>query len=458
MALEIKQTKEKGIVELNFDIDKKELENALFEIYRDNLMYFNIPGFRKGKAPFEIVMKTYGPDLFYNDALARIFDTVCVKEMEKQNFRPYSDYFEPEIKQLERGKNVIITTKIASKPEVKIDKLPELKVEVKKEIASKKDVDEKIKQEQEKNTRITPIEKDRALKKGDFAILDFKGFIANEKGEKGKAFEGGEAKDYQLEIGSNSFIPGFEEQMIGMKKGETKDLKLKFPEEYFSEELKGKDVIFEVTLHDIKEKIYPELDDEFAKDLGFDTLEEYRKDVEKDLNKGLQLAYEEQVKKAILNVLASKIKVDIHEKILESKAEQKLHELLHSLEHMGFTLETYMQITNLTRDQIIDELKEESKTALLNFLITEAVYEIEKDNVKKFFDKKENIEVGKEIEKAVLGGKDIKKAEEHELADINLEKTLQYLMSIAKITEPKEKTKKTETTTKSKAKDTKSKK
>lgn len=379
MSMKIEETKEENVINLIFDIDEKELNKGIKIVYEKNKRHFNIPGFRKGKVPFEIVLRTYGPEMFYEDAFNEIFPNIYEEEIDKAKLEVFSA---PEINvgKIEKGKNIAVTAKVALKPKVKLGKYKD--IEIKKTVyeVNDKDIDEEIKQAQEKNVRLIPADNKKVLENGNQANINFIGYIEEKDKTKGEKFPGGEAEGFDLEIGSNSFIPGFEEAMIGMKKGETKDIYLKFPEEYFEETLKGKPVIFEVTVNDIKIKEYLKLDDEFAKDQGFDDFKSYRKDIKENLEKANKEKQENEIKEKLTEELLKQNKIDLPDMVVVSRVNELIDNLSHNLSHQGLNLEFYLQMYGKTLEEYIEETKPSVEKKVKTDLILEAIFnECEKE-------------------------------------------------------------------------------
>ena len=386
MSMKIEKTKEENVVELKFDIESKELDNAIEKVYNKNKRHFSLPGFRKGKAPFEIILKSYGPEMFYEDAFNELFPSIYEKEIDKAKLEVFSA---PEInvEKIEKGSNVLVNCKVALKPEVKLGKYQEISIKKPEYKVNDKDIDEEIKKTQEQNVRLIPLKEKRAVKSGDLANINFIGYMENEDRKKGEKFPGGEAEKFDLEIGSNSFIPGFEEEIIGMKSGETKDIHLNFPEEYFEESLKGKPVIFEVTLNEIKEKEYPKLDDELAKDQGFEDLKAYRKDIKDNLEKELEEKSKAETDELVKDELVKLAKIDLPEMVVNSRVNEMIENLNHNLSHQGLNLDFYLQMYGKTLDEYIEETKPSVEKKIKTDLILEAIFnENEKELDKKKID------------------------------------------------------------------------
>lgn len=278
MSVKVENTENKNEVKLTFTIEAEKFDEAMKRVYAKTAKYFTIPGFRKGKAPMNIVEQHYGTEIFYedtfNELVPDIYDEAIKENKIEAVSRPDID-----ITQMEKGKELIFTATVQTKPEVELGKYKGIELKKIEYNVSDKDVEHELGHMAEHNARLITVE-DRPVEKGDIAVIDFEGFLD------GKPFEGGKAEKHELEIGSNTFIPGFEDQVIGMKIDEEKDLNVTFPEDYFSKDLAGKPVVFKVKLHEIKKKELPKMDDEFAKDVSeFDTLEELKNNIKDRLQK-----------------------------------------------------------------------------------------------------------------------------------------------------------------------------
>ena len=382
MSMKIEKTKEDNVVNLMFDIESKELDKAIEKVYSKNKRHFSLPGFRKGKVPFDIMLKAYGPEMFYEDAFNEMFPPIYEKEIEDAKLEVFSA---PEINvdKLEKGSNVLITAKVALKPQVKLGKYAEIELKKPDVKVNDKDIDEEIKKTQEQNVRMVPVTEKRAVNDGDLANINFVGFMANEDKSKGEKFPGGEAEGFDLEIGSNSFIPGFEEALIGMKVGETKDIPLNFPEEYFEESLKGKPVIFEVKINELKMKEYPKLDDEFAKDQGFDNLKEYRKNIKEELEKAKEDQSKIELENQLTDELVKSTKIELPEMVVNSRVQEMIDSLSHNLSHQGLNLDFYLQMYGKTLDEYIEETKPAVEKKVKSDLILEAIFDKEEKELDK---------------------------------------------------------------------------
>lgn len=371
MSLKIEKTEQKNEVKLEFSIEAELFDNAIKTVYNKNAKYFNIPGFRKGKAPMNIVEKYYGKEIFYEDAFNEVVPEIFDKEVKENNLEVVSKP-QIDIVQMEQGKDLIFTAIVQTKPEVNLGKYKGIEVEKVEYNVSDEDIEHELGHMAEKNARLVTVE-DRPVESGDITVIDFEGFVD------GKAFEGGKAEGHELTIGSNTFIPGFEDQIIGMKIDEEKDVNVKFPEKYFSEELAGKDATFKVKLHEIKKKELPELDDEFAKDVSeFDTLEELKADIKAKKEKQNEERVKYETQEAVVKALCEDLKVEIPTGMIELEVENMLKDIEQRLSYQGLKLEQYLQMMGKTEADIKKEYEPQAIEGIKSRLALEAVIKAEK--------------------------------------------------------------------------------
>lgn len=357
-----------------FDVVVKyeEFEKAIKDTYKKTAKDFNIPGFRKGKAPRKIIEANYGKQVFYPEALDVVMPEAYVRGVEELKLDPIG---RPEVdfQDIEEGKDIVFTFVVETKPVPEIGDYSVIELEEAKAHLEEKDVDDYIENERQKNKVVKNVE-DREVKEGDVAVIDFEGF------KEDVAFEGGKGEDYELKIGSNTFIPGFEEQLVGKKPGEEVEVKVTFPEDYHAEELKGAPVLFKVVVKSIKEEILPELDDEFAVDVSeFDTLEEYRNDVREKLQKDLDEKNRVALENQVLEKLVEMNDIKAPESMVEERLEQEVHEYGHNLEHMGLNLESFYRATQSTEEDLKNEFRPKAELSVKVQLLLDAL--VEKENV-----------------------------------------------------------------------------
>lgn len=361
---------EKNMAKLTIEVPAEELEAALEKAYQKNKNRINIPGFRKGKAPRRMIEKMYGEGIFYEDAANSLIPDAYTKAVEECEEVIVS---QPEISvvQIEKGKTFIFTAEVAVKPEVTLGDYKGLEVEKTEVSVSEEEIDKEVDRERENNSRMLDID-DRAVENGDMIKLDFEGFVD------GVAFEGGKGTDYPLTIGSGSFIPGFEEQLIGAKLGEETEVNVTFPEEYQAKDLAGKAAVFKCKVNEIKVKELPEADDEFAKDVSeFDTLAEYRDDIRaKLLERKTQEAKREKERKA-LDKAVENATMEIPDAMVNEQVRRIADDFARRLQTQGLSMEQYMQFTGMTPDSYMEQVRPEALKRIKNSLVLEAIAKAE---------------------------------------------------------------------------------
>ena len=367
------KNKENNRVSFDIEISQEEFEKAIQKAYLKNRNKFNIPGFRKGKAPRKIIELNYGEGIFYEDALNIILPETYEKAVESLELEPV-DSPEVDIEQLEKGKPVILKIEVTVKPEVKLGNYESIEVEKVEYNVTDEDVEKELKAIQEKNARIIDAS-DREIKEGDIVTIDFKGFIDGEQ------FEGGTAENQRLVIGSNTFVPGFEEQLIGKKKGDKVDVKVTFPEDYFKENLRGKEATFEVVIHEVKEKELPNLDDEFAKDVSeFDTLEEYKNSIRERLEKEAKEREKIEFENRLVDKIVESSEVDIPEAMIEHQIEHEINDFNYRLRLQGLDIDQYLNLTNSKLEDLKEQIRPIAEKKVKTDLVIEAIGK--KENIK----------------------------------------------------------------------------
>ena len=371
MSLKIEKTDKKDELKLEFTIEAAKFDEAMKKVYAKSAKYFNIPGFRKGKAPMNIVERYYGDEIFYEDTFNEVVPEVYEKELKENNIEAVSRP-DIDVKQIGKGQDLIFTAVVQTKPEVKLGKYKGIELKKVEYNVSDEDVNHELGHMQEKNARIVTVE-DRAVEKDDITVIDFEGFVD------GVAFEGGKAENHELTIGSNTFIPGFEDQIIGMKVEEEKDINVTFPEEYFSEELKGKPATFKVKLHEIKKKELPSLDDEFAKDVSeFDTLEELKKSIKEKLEEDNNKKAKYETEDAAVKAVCDNVEIEIPSGMIETEIDNMTSEIEQRLAYQGMKLEQYLQMMGKSMEDFRKEYEEQAKTSVKTRLVLEAIIKEEK--------------------------------------------------------------------------------
>ena len=387
MSLQVEKL-EKNMAKLTIEVSAEELEKALQNAYQKQKSKISIPGFRKGKVPRQMIEKMYGAEIFYDDAANELIP------------KAYSDAYDEceldiasqpkiDVVQIEKGKPFIFTAEVAVKPEVTLGEYKGLKVDKVSTRVTQKEVDAKIQEEAEKNARTITVE-DRPVQDGDEVILDFEGFVD------GVAFEGGKGENYPLTIGSGSFIPGFEEQLVGAESGKEVEVNVTFPEDYHAEDLKGKAAVFKCTVHEIKAKELPEIDDEFAAEVSeFDTLDEYKADVKAKIKEqkeaeGKTKKEDQAVEQAVANA-----EMEIPDAMLDTQVRQMADDFAQRLMQQGLSMKQYFQFTGLTAEKMLEDLRPQALKRIQTRLVLEAIAKAENIEIS---DEKLDAEIAKMAE------------------------------------------------------------
>lgn len=361
---------EKNMAKLTIEVPAEEVEKALQAAYQKQRKSISVPGFRKGKVPRAYIEKVYGAGIFYEEAANTLINTNYGKAVEESGLDVVS---QPtiDVEQIEKGKSFIFTAEVAVKPEVTLGQYKGIEVLKSNLEVSDEEIAEELKKEQEKNSRTITVE-DRAAQLGDIVTIDFEGKIDD------VAFPGGAGNEYPLTLGSNSFIPGFEEQLVGVNAGETKDVNVTFPEDYNTEELAGKAAVFTCTVHKIEEKELPELNDEFAQDVSeFDTLEEYKADVRKTLAEKKEEAAKNEKENAVIEQAVKNAEMEIPEAMVLTQANQQLDSFVRRLESQGMTMEQYKEYTGQGVEELLDFMKPQAQQQIEVRLVMEAIAKAE---------------------------------------------------------------------------------
>ena len=370
MSVKIEKTENNNELKLEFTIEAQKFDEGMKKVYAKTAKYINIPGFRKGKAPMAIVEKHYGPEIFYEDTFNEIVPGEFERELKENNIEAVSRP-DIEVKQIGKGKDLIFTAVVQTKPEVKLGKYKGIQLKKVEYNVSDEDINHELGHMAERNSRLVNVE-DRAVEDGDITVIDFEGFVD------GVAFEGGKGENYELTIGSKTFIPGFEEQIIGMKINEEKDINVKFPEEYFSEELKGKDSVFKVKLHEIKKKELPELNDDFAKDTSeFDTLDELKASIKEKLEHENEHRAEHEMEDAAVKAVVETVEVEIPSGMVETEIDNMVKDMEARLSYQGVSLAQYLQMVGKSMEDFRKEHEENAKVSVKTRLTLEAIVKAE---------------------------------------------------------------------------------
>ena len=374
MECKVEKTENANEVKLNVTIEAEKFDEAIKKVYFKSAKYFNIPGFRKGKAPMNIVEKYYGKEIFYEDAFNEVVPEELEKAVEENKLQVVSRP-DIEVTQIGQGQDLIFTAVFQTKPEAELGKYKGVEIKKIEYKVTDEDIEHELGHMQEHNSRLISVE-DRPVEKGDIANINFEGFVD------GVAFEGGKAENHDLEIGSNTFIPGFEDQIIGMKIDEEKDIKVKFPDEYFSKDLAGKDATFKVKVNEIKKKELPTLDDEFAKDVSeFDTLKELKESIKEKQQKQNDERAKYETQDAVMKAVCENVKVDIPSGMIETETENMIKDMEQRLAYQGLKLDQYLQMMGKTREEMQKEYEPQAIEAIKSRLAIEAVIKAEKIEV-----------------------------------------------------------------------------
>ena len=418
---------EKNTAKLTIEVPAEKFEEAVQHSYNKNKGKFNIPGFRKGKAPFNMIKKMYGVGVFYEDAVDEVIDA-SYPDAEKESGLEIVSRPAVSIEQIEEGKSFIYTAKVAVKPEVTLGQYKGVEVQKTKSDVTEEDIETEIKRAREKNSRLITVE-DRGVEDGDQVTIDFDGSVD------GKRFEGGKAEDYPLTIGSHTFIDNFEEQLIGKKTGEECEVNVTFPAEYHVEELKNKPAVFKVKVKEIQRKELPEANDEFASEVSdFDTMEEYKK----DLTEKLQAEKIEAAKTADEDKVVAKVienaTMEIPDQMVEEQVNGMVHDYARRLESQGISFKQYVEITGMTAEKIGEQMKPQAIKRIQTRLVLEAVVKaenIQADDaaVEEQFDKMAaDFKMDKEQIKGMFGEEQMAQLKE----DLAVQKAIDFLVAEAK--------------------------
>ena len=427
MNCKVEKTENANEVKLELIVEAAKFDEAIKKVYFKSAKYFNIPGFRKGKAPMNIVEKYYGKEIFYEDAFNDLAPEV-IEQAVKENDLKIVSRPDIDVTQIGKGQDLIFTAIYQTKPEAELGKYKGIEIEKIEYTVTDEDINHELEHLQEHNSRLISIE-DRPVENGDIATIDFEGVVD------GTPFEGGKAENYDLEIGSKSFIEGFEDQVIGMKIDEEKEIKVTFPEEYFSSELAGKEATFKVKVHEIKKKELPELDDEFAKDVSeFDTLDELKKSIQDKLEKENADKQKYETEDAVIKAVVEEMKVEIPSGMIETEVDNMIRDIESRLSYQGLKLEQYLQMLGKTEEDLRKEYEPQATDAVKSRLLVEAVIKAEKieANIEEVDEKIKEMakNYGKENDEEFLKNENVRNYIED---GIKNEKAINFLVKNAKM-------------------------
>lgn len=377
MSLQVEKL-EKNMAKLTVEVPAEQFIAALKTSYNKNKNRFNIPGFRKGKAPQAMIEKMYGPGVLYDDAVNELLNSSYPDAADESGLDIVSRP-EVDVTQIEKGKSFIYTALVAVKPEVTLGEYKGIEVEKARPEVTDKDVEAELKKAQEQNSRLITVE-DRPVQDGDETVIDFEGF------QDGVPFEGGKAEDYPLRIGSHSFIAGFEEQLIGKTIGEEAEINVTFPEEYHAKELAGKPALFKVTVKEIKYRELPELNDEFAGEVSeFETLDEYKADIKAKLSEKKQAQATAENEDNVVRKVVDNASMELPDPMIDEQVRSMVDDMARRLSAQGIALDQYLHMIGMTQEKIEEEMRPEAERRIRVRLVLEAVV------------KAENIEVSEEM-------------------------------------------------------------
>mgnify|MGYP002550766569 FL=1 len=369
MSLKNVTSPEKNISVLELHIDKAAFDDAVTKAYKKNVGKMNVPGFRKGKAPKSIIEKMYGAAVFYDDALDMLLPDLYASAVEEAKLEVVS---RPEIDIVSIGENgVELTAKVYTKPVATVSKYKGLEAAKETVRVNKSEIEEEIELVRKRNGRQITLE-DQPAADGDETVIDFEGFLD------GVAFEGGKGEKFPLKLGSGSFIPGFEEQLVGHKAGESFDITVTFPEDYGAKELAGKEAVFKIVLHEVKRTELPEVDDEFVKDVSeFNTLDEYKADVKAKITERKQKTAEHAFEEALIDELLANTDVDVPAPMIDSEVDAQVRDYDYRLQMQGGNLDMYFQYTGMNMDKLRESFRPGAERQLRTRLALEAVVKAE---------------------------------------------------------------------------------
>lgn len=345
MNLKATNNKDVNRYELEIEVSPEELNDAVNAVYKQESKKMNVPGFRKGHAPRAFLEKYYGEAVFFDAAIEHMYRSMVTDAIDKSGLQVVS-VGEFNVDSISKAEGMTCKLLVVTKPEVKIEGYQGIEVSKEPVVITDGDVDNEIERVRERNSRTINVD-DRPAAMGDIAVIDFDGYVD------GKQFDGGKAENFQLTLGAGQFIPGFEEQVAGHSIGEEFDIQVKFPEDYHAEELKGKDSVFKIKLHEIKMKELPQVDDEFVKDVSeFDTLEAYRKDIHDHLLSHKEEEANADVENQLVDAIIDKVEADIPHEMVENEVDEIINSFAYRLRSQGLNLETYLKYTGMTTDDL----------------------------------------------------------------------------------------------------------
>ncbi len=426
MSLQVENL-EHNMAKLTIEAPAEDFEKACQSAYMKQKSKISVPGFRKGKAPRKLIEKMYGAGVFYEDAANELIPEVYKKELDEHKELDVVSRPKIDVTQIEKDKPFIFTAEVALKPPVELGKYKGVKCTKIDTKVKKAEVQEKIDEERSRDSRIVTVE-DRAIQDKDIAVIDFEGFVD------GEAFDGGKGTDYELTIGSHSFIDNFEDQLIGHNVGDDVEVNVTFPKEYQEKSLEGKDALFKVKVKGIKEKQLPELDDEYVSDKGFDTVKEYEADIKKKLTEKKENEAKAKKEDELIQAIIDDSKMDIPDAMIDTEAEGLVDNFARRIAAQGMSLDLYMQYTGMTIDRLKNQMTEQAKKNITSRLVLEAIVEAEgieatdeefDEEVKKMAD---NYKMEPDKLKDLMGEEEVNNMKR----DLKMQKAVDLILSEAK--------------------------
>ena len=427
MSLQVENL-EKNTAKLTIEVPAEKFDAAVKNAYNKNKSRYNIPGFRKGKAPFDMIKKMYGAGVFYEDAANEVIDA-SYPDAAKESGLQIVSHPTVDVTQIEEGKNFIYTAVVAVKPEVTLGQYKGIEIQRVKAEVTDEDIDAEINNVRNKNSRLITVE-DRPIENEDLVTIDFDGYVD------GKRFEGGKGEDYPLTIGSHTFIDTFEDQLIGKNAGDECEVSVTFPENYHVDDLKGKPAVFKVSIKEIQKKELPEVNDEFASEVSdFETLEEYKKDLREKLAAEKEKYAATENENRVVEKVVENASMDIPEQMIDEEVRAMVNDYAHRLESQGISFKQYVEITGMTADKIGEQMKPQAIKRIQTRLVLEAVVKaenIQADDaaVEEQFDKMaEDFKMDKEQIKGMFGEEQLDMMKE----DLAVQAAIDFLVAEAKL-------------------------
>lgn len=412
---------------LTVEVDVETVDKALDAAFKKVVNKVSVPGFRKGKVPRKLFEQRFGVEALYQDALDVMLPDAYSKAVEETGIEPV-DYPEIDIKQMEKGKSMIFTATVTVKPEVQLGEYKGIEVKEQDTTVTDEDVEEELKRLQERNAELV-VKEDGVVENGDTVVIDFKGFVD------GEAFEGGEAQNYSLVIGSGTFIPGFEDQLVGVKAGEEKEIQVTFPEEYHAPELAGKPAVFQVKVHEIKYKQLPELDDEFAKDVDdeVETLDALKEKLREKIKNEKEHQAMHAKEDAVIEKAVENATVDIPQVMIKNEVNRMLKEFEQRLQWQGMNLELYYKFTGQDEEALREQMQEEAEKRVKTTLVLEAIVAAENIDVTEEELNAEYEKIAEAYKTSVENVKEVYEKNDLFRDDLKLKKAVNFLVENSKV-------------------------